>query len=163
MKIGIMSDTHDNKENILKAIEIFNSEKVDKVFHAGDIVSVNSADLFRALDAEMIITFGNCDLDRSDLRVILNDKAEFYDEFYDGKIGNKKIFMVHKPNHEDFYSQKDFDLIIHGHTHRLEMKNLGDSVLINPGEVVGRRTGRATIVIYDLDSSERKVVDLKDC
>ena len=74
MKIGIISDTHDNKKNILKAIEILNNEKVDKVFHAGDIVNSESADLFKKLEADMIITFGNCDIARRDLKSKLNEK-----------------------------------------------------------------------------------------
>lgn len=157
MKIGIMSDTHDNKENILKAIKIFNDEKVDKVFHAGDIVSANSADLFMELNFEMIITFGNCDIYREEIREILKGKAAMYDEFYEGILAGKKIFMSHKLKH----NFRNFDLIIHGHTHHLEIKKFKDFVLINPGEVVGRRTGKATIVILDLEKMEGKAVDLK--
>jgi len=35
MKIGIISDTHDNLPQIKKAVEIFNREKVELVLHAG--------------------------------------------------------------------------------------------------------------------------------
>jgi uncharacterized protein len=38
MKIGIISDTHDDIENVQKAIEIFNGERVNCVIHAGDFV-----------------------------------------------------------------------------------------------------------------------------
>ncbi|HCL90984.1 MAG TPA: YfcE family phosphodiesterase, partial [Candidatus Atribacteria bacterium] len=39
MKIGIISDTHDNLPKIKKAVGIFNREKVELVLHAGDFVS----------------------------------------------------------------------------------------------------------------------------
>ena len=39
MKIGMMADTHDNLNNIKKAVEIFNQEKIDLLLHAGDFVS----------------------------------------------------------------------------------------------------------------------------
>jgi hypothetical protein len=160
MKIGIISDSHDNRENILKAIEILNAEKVEKVFHAGDIVNAESADLFRMLDAEIVVTFGNCDFDRDNLKLSLSEKADFYDDFYEGIVADKKIFMSHRPYDEIFYLKKKYDLVIHGHTHRLECKNLGDSILVNPGEIVGRKTGRATISIFDLKNLKNSIIDL---
>lgn len=39
MKIGIISDTHDQVEKIKKAISIFNKEKVFLVYHLGDFCS----------------------------------------------------------------------------------------------------------------------------
>ncbi|MDX1373255.1 MAG: metallophosphoesterase family protein, partial [Nitrososphaeraceae archaeon] len=38
MKIGIISDSHDDIDNVKNAIKIFNSNNVDYVFHAGDYV-----------------------------------------------------------------------------------------------------------------------------
>ena len=38
MKIGIISDTHDDIENVQKAIEMFNLERVQYVIHAGDYI-----------------------------------------------------------------------------------------------------------------------------
>jgi len=39
MKIGILSDTHDDYENTNKAIDIFQENDVKAVIHAGDIIS----------------------------------------------------------------------------------------------------------------------------
>ncbi len=39
MKIGIMPDTHDQIDNIKKAITIFKKEKVSLVYHLGDYCS----------------------------------------------------------------------------------------------------------------------------
>ena len=39
MKLGIISDTHDNVPMITKAVEFFNNANVDAVMHAGDYVS----------------------------------------------------------------------------------------------------------------------------
>ena len=38
MKIGIISDTHDDIHNVQNAIEIFREEKVDWIIHAGDFI-----------------------------------------------------------------------------------------------------------------------------
>lgn len=39
MKIGVISDTHDQGDLILKAVELMNAEKVEMAFHCGDWVS----------------------------------------------------------------------------------------------------------------------------
>jgi uncharacterized protein len=39
MKIGLISDTHDNIQNIQNAISLFNDKHVSFVIHGGDIVS----------------------------------------------------------------------------------------------------------------------------
>ncbi len=39
MKIGIISDTHDDIDNTNKAIDIFQKNDVKAVIHAGDIIS----------------------------------------------------------------------------------------------------------------------------
>lgn len=39
MKIGILSDSHDNMPKLARAVELFNEEKVELVLHAGDLVS----------------------------------------------------------------------------------------------------------------------------
>ena len=49
MKIGVVSDTHDQRQRILEAIDIFNKEKVGLVIHCGDWVAPFSAARFAAL------------------------------------------------------------------------------------------------------------------
>ena len=44
MKIGLISDTHDNIQNIRRAVRKFNDKRVDLVIHAGDIVSPNAVE-----------------------------------------------------------------------------------------------------------------------
>jgi putative phosphoesterase len=46
MKIGLISDTHDNVENIRKAIKEFNDRNVDLVLHAGDFASPIAVESF---------------------------------------------------------------------------------------------------------------------
>ena len=50
MKIGIISDSHDHHENVLRAIEIFNDQGVEYVLHGGDIVSPFTAKAFAGLE-----------------------------------------------------------------------------------------------------------------
>ena len=64
MRIGIISDTHDDIENVQKAIEIFNTEKVQYVIHAGDYIFPGIIVEFKKLNAKLIGVLGNNDGER---------------------------------------------------------------------------------------------------
>jgi uncharacterized protein len=46
MKTGLISDTHDNIQNIQNAVSLFNDKRVSFVIHAGDIVSPRAVGAF---------------------------------------------------------------------------------------------------------------------
>ena len=58
MKIGIISDTHDDIENVSEAIQIFNQNKVKYVIHAGDYIFPGIIKEFSKLNAKLIGVFG---------------------------------------------------------------------------------------------------------
>ena len=53
MKIGLISDTHDDINNVQKAIEIFKEEKVSLIIHAGDFIFPGVIDEFKKLKDEL--------------------------------------------------------------------------------------------------------------
>jgi putative phosphoesterase len=44
-----------------------------------------------------------------------------------------------------------YDLILYGHTHRVDYRRQGKMVIVNPGEVCGWLTGSPTCALVDLD------------
>lgn len=155
MKIGIISDSHDHHVNILKAVEIFNEEKVKYVLHAGDIVSPIAAAAFSNVkDSQFISVFGNCDGDISALsQVIEGFGGQIHSQPYIGEIESKKIFMTHTPVALDAVIDSGrYDLIIYGHTHKQDIRKVGVSLVINPGELTDWITGKSSLVILQLDN-----------
>ena len=63
MKIGILSDTHNNIDKIFKAVEFFNLRQVEFVLHAGDFSFPESAKQFSKLKMPFLAIFGNNDFD----------------------------------------------------------------------------------------------------
>ena len=47
MRIGIVSDTHNNLRNVAKIVELFNAARVDRVIHTGDITQAKTIHAFR--------------------------------------------------------------------------------------------------------------------
>ena len=58
MKIGIISDTHDDVDNTNKAIDIFKENDVKAVIHAGDIISPPIIKEFKRLTEIGVQFFG---------------------------------------------------------------------------------------------------------
>ena len=54
MKVGVVSDTHNNLKNCNKIVELFNEAGVDRVIHTGDITQAkNPGNILRAQCASM--------------------------------------------------------------------------------------------------------------
>ena len=67
MRIGVVSDTHNNLKNVRKIVELFNAEGVDRVIHTGDISQAKTLDVLAGLDAPLFGVFGNNDQEREAL------------------------------------------------------------------------------------------------
>ena len=80
MKIGVVSDTHNNLKNIETIINIFNEIKVPIVFHTGDISNANALERFSKLNSKLIGVYGNNDRNELGLKeVVQKNKFQFQD------------------------------------------------------------------------------------
>ena len=95
MKIGIISDTHDNLSQIKKAVEIFNQEKVELVLHAGDFVSPFTSLEFKNLNCPLKGVFGNNDGDKLFLREKFKEIGEIFPEPYQININQSNICLLY--------------------------------------------------------------------
>jgi putative phosphoesterase len=153
MKTGIISDSHDDYGNIVSAVEIFNRHQVQYVFHAGDIASPLAAELFGRLDsAKFIGVFGNSDVDRRLLKSnVEHFGGQMHKRRYEGNLDGNRIYMTHKPDElSDVIKNRACDLVIYGHTHKQDIRDLGGVFVVNPGEATGRFRCCGTVVILDL-------------
>ncbi|NHI93174.1 MAG: metallophosphoesterase [Candidatus Lokiarchaeota archaeon] len=165
MLIGLMSDSHDNIPKIIDAVNFFNSEKVEKVLHAGDICSPFIASkAIVNLKCPFHGIFGNNDGDYVFLlKQFSKIKAELYGQTLKTSIEGKNIFMIHhleEPVIESIAKGKVFDVIIRGHTHQPIIKNINGTLVINPGETCGYLTDKSTIAILDTAKMEAKLIEI---
>ncbi|MCD4831905.1 MAG: metallophosphoesterase [Anaerohalosphaeraceae bacterium] len=165
MKIGIISDTHDHRANVFKAVEIFNDEKVSYVIHAGDIISSVTANALSGVEnVQIVAVFGNCDGERLQLRRTIEELGgEIHEEPYRFVLAERKIFVTHKPGaiNEVIESGK-YDLVIYGHTHVLDIRKLGRTLVVNPGQTTDWFPKPPSVVIVETDDMSWKVKTLAD-
>jgi putative phosphoesterase len=160
MKIGIISDTHDNMPKIALAVRLFNEERVDLVVHAGDFISPITADHFAALDAPLIGVFGNNDGERLYLTKRFEKIGVIYPDHHEFEFDGKRGVVMHEPKFIDALVKSEaYDLIIYGHTHEIDIRE-GKTLVINPGEACGWISGRATAVILDTGTMHPQLIDI---
>ena len=155
--IGIISDTHDNVQNIKKAVEIFKKRNVELVIHCGDVVAPLSVRFFKGLKVHFVK--GNCDGDSAGLRKLAEEDGSVYEgETFEITINDKKIFAAHLPLIAE--QAKGFDYILHGHTHEKRDERIGNTRIINPG---GNYAGdqEHSIAVLDIKTDSLEFIDLK--
>ena len=163
VKIGIMSDSHDNIDAIRRAVKVFNEEKVEAVFHAGDFIAPFVVPLaLKDLKCDLYGVFGNNDGERIGLKAKLEAAGKKMEgDFLIITMGNRKIVMFHTLDEalvEALASQ--FDVIIRGHTHKAEIREIGNCMLVNPGETCGYLTDETTVAILDLNTLKATLIPI---
>ena len=155
MKIGVLSDTHEDVRGIKKAVSAFNAADVSVVIHAGDIISPIMVKHLKELKMQFIAVFGNNDGEKNLWRKRLGEfknGAHLHERYLDTELGGKKFLLIHEPDLLDScVASARYDFIVYGHTHVVDLRKIGETVILNPGEVCGLVTGKSTAAIIDLE------------
>lgn len=161
MKIGIISDSHDNIENIKKAVKVFQERNVEFVIHAGDFINPGAVRAFDGI--KLIGIFGNNDGEKIGLLKAFEDiGGELKGDLYDAEHDNLKIAVYHGtvPQLKDSLVEcGKYDVVICGHTHITVNEKRGKTLVINPGTCHGFG-GKATLVIFDTQTKKPEFIEL---
>ena len=161
MLVGIFSDSHDNMEAIDRVVEIFNQRKVGLVIHAGDLISPIAAAKLKPLKAPLRAVYGNNDGERAGLQSRFKEFDWVLDDFLSFNVMSRKFAVYHGtiPGVLDSLIRRGgYDVVVSGHTHVRDVKNIGDVLHINPGEVCGYLTGEKSAMILDSESLKVEAV-----
>ncbi len=151
MKVAIMSDSHDHIENTKWAIEICQQKKVERIFHCGDLISPFMILTLAKFEGPIDLIWGN---NRGDIYLICEllknyPQITLHGDFAFLEIKGFKIAMVHYPQLAEKLS-KSFNYVFCGHTHKFKIWEVDFSLIINPGEIMGKE-GSPSFVILDLE------------
>ncbi|WP_022670319.1 metallophosphoesterase [Hippea alviniae] len=151
MRIGIISDSHDNIEAIKLVVDLLNKESVDLTIHLGDIVSPFCFDYFDKLNSKFIGVFGNNDGEV----LFLQQKSEgkLHKPPFEIELDGKEFILMHEPFGIDKLA-REYNYVLYGHLHRIDLRETEKGYIINPGELCGCLTNRRTLVILDTKKNE---------
>ena len=170
MKIGLISDTHDNIKNIKAAVRIFTERKVEYAIHAGDITTPEAVEAFSGM--RLIGVLGNNDIDIEAISSAFQKiKGELRGDFCEFEQDRLVIAVYHGTDfkrRESIIQSGKYDLVIYGHTHKMENKEIAsqdenrkNTIVINPGTANGWFFGyKATAAIFDTITKECEFIEL---
>jgi putative phosphoesterase len=164
LKIGLISDTHDNIRNIEAATKIFVERGIGLIIHAGDITTPEAVEAF-CDSIKVIGVLGNNDVDVKGLTdAFQRINGELRGDFCEIKQDSLLIAIYHGTNfkrRESIIQSGKYDIVIYGHTHKTENKMVGKTRVINPGTANGWFLGyKATATIFDTITKEYEFVGL---
>ena len=163
MKLGILSDTHNNRENTLAALDIFRAEDVGYLLHCGD---VTTGDIIRLFEGwQMVFVFGNMDRDPQGLidaarETGLTPPQQTFTLTLDGI----PIAVTH--GHQDealqnLIESQQYRYVFHGHTHLRRDEQIGTTRVINPGALGGVQRQSRSVAVVDLRTGDMQFIELE--
>lgn len=155
MKIGIISDTHDNLELVEEAVDFFEEKGCEKVIHCGDMVAPFTAELFDG-DFEFHYIRGNNDGEWN-LKQTIEEFGNFYNNIAELDIESLEIAVYHGTEKEivEGLVEKDHDFVFKGHTHEKNVKEKDGTVEINPGGIeLPEQEEKLHVVVLDTETRE---------
>jgi putative phosphoesterase len=156
MIVGIISDTHDNLDNLRRAVELFREKGVEHIIHAGDYTSPFTFRVLKEFSGAFTGIFGNNDGDK----VLLSKmyQGRIFPQPHKFELNGRKIVIMHEPDVIEALAESGhFDLVIYGHTHEPVIRKVNNTIVINPGEVAGWLYGKPSAAVVNLQTMEAEI------
>ncbi len=158
----MLADTHDRVPAIAELTRRFQESAVGMVLHAGDYCSPFALRPF--LDASIALAgvFGRNDGDREGLRAEASRGmgTELYESPHSVEVNGARILLVYDLGEVSERSIAEHAIVIHGFTHQRQLRTVGDTLLLNPGEACGWLYGTPSAAILDLETKAVEIVTL---
>lgn len=164
MKIAIMSDSHDQWNNLKKAIDLSNNAGCEVLLFAGDFIAPPGIAFLEQFNGLVKFVWGNNEGERVALTRMMDasQKMELAGEIFEGEFDGVRVFMNHYPRISELAALSGkFDLCVFGHTHEYLAEKIGNCLLLNPGEIQGHKTAHPSFVIFDTQTKAFEKIVLK--
>ena len=161
MKIGILSDTHDQADRAALAVSILIDSGAEILVHCGDIT--NAAVVARCVGVPSYYVFGNNDFDEAGLRqAMAGVGATCLERGGIIEVGGRRVAVAHGDSDREIRRLLglDPDLFLYGHSHQAADGRREGVRWINPGALY--RANRWTVAVLDLADDTLEFLTIKD-
>lgn len=163
MRVGLLADTHDRIPVIAELVRQMQERGVQLLLHAGDWCAPFSLEPILAAQMALVGVFGRNDGDHDGLAVAAAGGfgVELFDAPHSVEVAGTRILLAHDILEVAPRSLESHDVVVHGCTHRQEMKTRGDTLIVNPGEACGWMFGAPTAAVLDLATRQVEFLTLR--
>ncbi len=179
MQLGVISDTHDNIEKTIEALDIFSEKLIFTVLHCGDWVTpetfLSIASEAQQRKIRLYGVLGNNDIKYIDEFYLINsalpapvDLPKKGDDYLTFRVKDREFGIYHGHNKNrlnEILQTHCFEALFVGHTHKPSEDFVKNTKVLNPGALSysipfkKRNNEIFTIGIYDL---KRKVFEVHE-
>ncbi len=163
MKIAIISDIHDQIENLNWALKQMQNEHISHILALGDYSSSYIVERLQLNEIPVNAVWGNCDGDKqSMLRASTNKNPNITfanGDFDTIELADKKYFITHFPVlAEHAATTLEYDAVFHGHSHYTRDEKIGNIPIINPGKLALYPNDEISFAIFDTEALDVKFI-----
>ncbi len=139
MLIAVLSDIHDNLENLKKCLGWCCTNEIKQIIFCGDTTTSETIKNLAAFSGEIFMVRGNIELfSKTELGAYRN--IRYYGETGLLELAGLHIGLVHEPAKIKILLEstaKTIDYIFYGHTHKPWLERRGSTIIANPGNLAG--------------------------
>jgi hypothetical protein len=164
MLVGVLSDIHDNLDNLRQALKIFKERDVKALIFCGDFCSpIPSRVLAGEFKREVHCVFGNGDGDRFAMLNAANTQypnLKLHGEYAELEFEGVRVAVTHYPFYASALARTgDYQAVFSGHTHESHQERIGACLWLCPGDILGWK-GKAACAIYDTATNSAEIITI---
>jgi len=163
MQVGIVSDTHDNAEQVEAAVETFERVGVETVIHCGDFVAPFSVTPFDG-DWTFYAARGNNDGEWA-LEATVEEFGTYLGEMGELTLDGQDVAVYHGTSGaivDALVECGNYDYVVHGHTHEAGTESYEGTTRINPGGIaIPPAPGAFSVATLDTESGDLEFHELE--
>jgi len=161
VKLAVISDIHDNLWALRRALAALAGSEA--LLCLGDLCSpFTITEIAERFAGPVHLVWGNNDGDKVLITHNAAEKASvtIHGDFAELELAGIKVAMTHYPHiARALAAGQQYDLVCHGHDHQRAQTPVGRTLLLNPGEVMGR-FGVSSLAIYDTGRRRAEIIEL---
>jgi putative phosphoesterase len=163
MQVAVISDVHDNIWKLETVLERVGQAGAEALAFCGDFCApFTLKQMADGFPGPVHCIFGNNDGDKWFLsRVAARaDNVTLHGQLVELTLGGRRIAANHYPDiAHGLAASGHYDAVFFGHSHEWHLAWVGDTLLLNPGEVMGR-FGSSTYALYDTGTGQAAIHEL---
>ena len=163
MKVGVLSDTHDDETNLRVALDAYRQQRITQLIHCGDMIGPEIVGQLKGF--QVIYVDGNMDRESGEIyrRLRELDPHSVVLPTFEGEIADVSIAVTHGDDLAELnrvIRSGIHRFVFTGHTHRRRDETIGPTRVFNPGALGGLQFESRSYGVVDLVSGEVEVIEL---
>ena len=159
MRIGILSDTHNQADRTRQAVELLLAHEAEAIFHCGDFTDASILQLCAVKPCYFVL--GNNDNPSALQQAAQGTLAVCLGWGGEVTLDGKRIALTHGHRLGEFRrllgTQPDY--LFTGHSHEIDDQREGPTRRINPGAL--HRASKYTVAVLDLSNDQLEFLEVR--